>query len=321
MVLLYLANCGDDEGGNCFPSIATIAKASRCSDRTVIRSLAALEKDGWITVDHKRGRGNFSHYQLNMERLKTCQAVTFSEQAKPDTVSPIKDRKPDNVSPLPKTENMTSTTVKGDIDDTKGDIYDKPPHPLIGVNLKKHPQEKQKKAAFILPDWIPSEIWADYLEMRKKIGKPATDRAMTLCVSRLEELRKQGHGCAAVLEQSILNSWQGLFEIKQPKENVRYDNRKLSNIERNAPATREVIRQLREAGSDSAGTDGPLGLFSATGDTRPAKHLALPGGTGGTLSRSSSVGIQPSPGRGSEVLPNPRPPQGISRMANRAPVF
>jgi hypothetical protein len=51
--------------------------------------------------------------------------------------------------------------------------------------------------------------------MRTKIRKPMTTRAKALAVINLDKLRAEGHAPEAVLNQSTLNSWQGLFEIKK----------------------------------------------------------------------------------------------------------
>lgn len=69
------------------------------------------------------------------------------------------------------------------------------------------------KKVFVLPEWIPQQDWDDYLAMRLKIRKPATERAKQLAVLKLDELRSQGHSPAAVLQQSILRDYQGLFPI------------------------------------------------------------------------------------------------------------
>ncbi len=68
--------------------------------------------------------------------------------------------------------------------------------------------------AFALPDWIPPQEWRAYLEMRQRIRKPATSHAMRLAVRTLEKLKANGDDPKAVLEQSILNSWQGLFQLR-----------------------------------------------------------------------------------------------------------
>ncbi len=70
------------------------------------------------------------------------------------------------------------------------------------------------KPKFDLPDWVPADLWADYIDMRKKIRKPATERAMKLAIRDLEKMAREGQDPAAVLEQSILNSWQGLFPVR-----------------------------------------------------------------------------------------------------------
>jgi len=67
----------------------------------------------------------------------------------------------------------------------------------------------------LIPDWFPQKEFVEYQEMRMKIRRPMTKRAVELAVMRLEKLKNQGHDPKAVLEQSILNSWQGLFPLKE----------------------------------------------------------------------------------------------------------
>ncbi len=82
--------------------------------------------------------------------------------------------------------------------------------------------EKRQKAFFLIPDWINEKTWNDYLEMRVKIKKPATKRAKELIVSKLEKFRNSGHDVEKILEQSIMNNWQDIYEVKQ-KGNVKSD--------------------------------------------------------------------------------------------------
>lgn len=72
-----------------------------------------------------------------------------------------------------------------------------------------------------MPDWVPADAWADFAEMRKAIRKPMTKRAQQLLVGALIKLRADGHEPCAVLEQSIANSWQGLFPIKAEQRTKR----------------------------------------------------------------------------------------------------
>lgn len=67
---------------------------------------------------------------------------------------------------------------------------------------------------FELPDWVPSDQWQAYCEMRVKIKRPMTDWAKGLAVAKLARLKEQGHHPAAVLAQSAFAGWQGLFAIR-----------------------------------------------------------------------------------------------------------
>lgn len=71
---------------------------------------------------------------------------------------------------------------------------------------------------FEIPDWIDKQTWQDYLEMRNKTKKPMTNKAKQLAVKKLDELCKNGNDPNEVLNQSILNSWQGLFPLKNKIE-------------------------------------------------------------------------------------------------------
>lgn len=76
-------------------------------------------------------------------------------------------------------------------------------------------KEKAAIAPIVLPDWMPVEAWAAFLEMRKKIKKPPTDRAIELLIAKLEKFKVNGQSVQAVLEKSITNNWQDVFEIQE----------------------------------------------------------------------------------------------------------
>ena len=69
-----------------------------------------------------------------------------------------------------------------------------------------------------------NRAFSDYVTMRKSIRKPMTDRAIELAMKNLEKLTAvpiEGHGYAMdhdlavqILNQSIMNSWLGLFPLK-----------------------------------------------------------------------------------------------------------
>jgi len=72
---------------------------------------------------------------------------------------------------------------------------------------KEHPTK--------LPGWIPVEPWQGWLEMRKAKRAPLTERAKKLAIEKLERLRKTGQDPGAILDQSTLRGWTGLFPLKR----------------------------------------------------------------------------------------------------------
>jgi uncharacterized protein YdaU (DUF1376 family) len=82
-------------------------------------------------------------------------------------------------------------------------------------------QETKKEmvavAPFVLPAWIPLETWNAFLEMRKKIKKPPTEKAVELLLAKLKRFKDSGQDIQAILEKSITSNWQDVFEIKENK--------------------------------------------------------------------------------------------------------
>jgi hypothetical protein len=60
-----------------------------------------------------------------------------------------------------------------------------------------------------------NKAFLDYIEFRKKIKKPMTDRAIQLAMKELEKLAGSDNDMAIqIINQSIFNGWQGLFPLK-----------------------------------------------------------------------------------------------------------
>jgi hypothetical protein len=72
---------------------------------------------------------------------------------------------------------------------------------------------KEKETFTYLGNNSFKSIFDAYLDMRKKIRKPATERAIELI---LKDLHKHPLEIAIKMtEQSVKNSWQGIFELKE----------------------------------------------------------------------------------------------------------
>lgn len=81
---------------------------------------------------------------------------------------------------------------------------------------KQGKKEKKAPAAPVIPGlqfptWWPVKEWQGFVESRKKIGKPLSDRAVELAISRLTKLKAAGENPAEVLDKSTFGSWTGLY--------------------------------------------------------------------------------------------------------------
>lgn len=78
----------------------------------------------------------------------------------------------------------------------------------------KPKRERPKEPAYAPPDWVPAVPWADFVEARRKAGKPMTYRAQELAVMQLEAMREGGQDPAAVLNQSVIGGWTSLRPVR-----------------------------------------------------------------------------------------------------------
>ena len=95
-----------------------------------------------------------------------------------------------------------------------------PNHKPITINHKPK-KEMVAVAPSVWPEWMPLETWGAFLEMRKKIKKPPTEKAVDLLIAKLKKFLDSGQDIQTILEKSITNNWQDVFEIhvKQPFPN------------------------------------------------------------------------------------------------------
>lgn len=74
-------------------------------------------------------------------------------------------------------------------------------------------QEKCKHEKPVIPQHL-EKIWPEFLEMRKKNRKPATDYAQIKLLEKLKTLAAGNAGDEVrIVEQSIMHSWQGFFPL------------------------------------------------------------------------------------------------------------
>lgn len=209
-VLLYLANCGDDDGMNSFPSVKRIAIRARYSERTVKRVIAQLAMDGWISiVERGGGKGHTSAYEINVEKLQRCQRVTVVQRRQT----------------VPRRAGIGATGAR------IGANGDNPPHPLIGRTVRetsgnRTPQPPAEQGVMRFPgggvaspldhaaDQVCSALGiSDERRRKRRMVHGAIARAAekgelpaTIALGMIAAVRKQ----AAEHEQGLLRGQYGL---------------------------------------------------------------------------------------------------------------
>jgi hypothetical protein len=147
----------------------------RRSERTIVRTLHAVEAAGWLEIERCGGRGNLTMYKLNLDKLKGCQDVTLLGKQKRVTL--VQKR-------------VTLTPIKGDIDDI-------PPHPLLGRNVKETlgnktpPNPPQAGGAWVENSDQPSVVTD---QEKPRLATVPRDQAIDLAVDQV----MQGCGFTAV---------------------------------------------------------------------------------------------------------------------------
>lgn len=135
---------------------------------------------GWVLVNH----GKYKHLR-DMEQKRAADRVRISKKRKKTNDVAIVSRDVANVA-------HTDTDTDTDTDTKK----------------------QSNGRAIALPDWLPSDAWDGWLEIRAKNRAPNTPRALRLAITELAKLKAAGQDVRAVLEQSTLRGWRGVFEVK-----------------------------------------------------------------------------------------------------------
>lgn len=84
------------------------------------------------------------------------------------------------------------------------------------IEEDKKENKKDTPTVYYPLDDSLNQTFSDYVAMRKQLKKPMTERAISIAKNKLQELSGGDNDIAIqIIEQSIMNSWQGLFPLKQ----------------------------------------------------------------------------------------------------------
>ena len=81
-------------------------------------------------------------------------------------------------------------------------------------NTKKESKKERKNYS---DDPYLNDAILSFIEFRKSMKKPMTDHAVKLLISKLNGMTDSVHEQIEILNQSIMNGWQGIFPLKEEK--------------------------------------------------------------------------------------------------------
>lgn len=231
-LLVVMAHHADKNTWESFLAVKRLAQCTGQDRKTVIVNIARLVSEGFL-IDTKRKVGETGQipvYLLNSTKSGTVSGgedggdedesvqrnsteIGTAYEAKGTEIGTVQEAGnstvfPDNSTVFPSKESQIS--------------LERVPNlvPVIENLIEKQKKEKKNKE-IELPDWLPIDAWNGFLEMRRTIKKPMTDRGKELAIEKLKKLLDAGQNIEAVLNESTMNNWQGLFEIKaKPNQKV-----------------------------------------------------------------------------------------------------
>ncbi|EDO2142014.1 replication protein [Salmonella enterica] len=109
---------------------------------------------------------------------------------------------------LPKSGNgyyPNQVNTKDTITKDSKDNSNKPPKPPRAVSFDA--------SSVQLPDWLSSITWSSWVEYRRDLKKPIkSQQTVTQAINLLDRCRLNGYTPEEIINRSIANGWQGLFE-------------------------------------------------------------------------------------------------------------
>lgn len=109
----------------------------------------------------------------------------------------------------------------------------------------KKPSVKSEILSMDIPRSLSFDMWVNWVENRAENKKPMTVRSAKMQIKRLEAWQAKGHNLDEIIQTSIANNYQGLFEPNKPA------NRAVSFSERRTQNNIEVLSSFIAEGENN----------------------------------------------------------------------
>ena len=204
-VLVVLADHSNIPARLAWPSILRLCDRTGLDRKTIIKSLDVLEAQQRITNTGKRKgqTGQIKVYQLNYvppNSFHVQKEIDSNLNNSGGETVPIANEKSlsffGNSASYPSNSSKTGTRNP------------------VNLNNPKQKNKEEKSENFVLPNWIPDNVWEGYMEMRRKKLNEPTVRARILIIKKLDKLRDAGFDITTILDNSTMNGWSDVYPPK-----------------------------------------------------------------------------------------------------------
>lgn len=195
IVLITILSYHNKEMGYSYPSHSDLMRDCCIKDKnTLIKAIKDLEALGYLRKETIKGVGN-RYYVEEVGENKTTEKISS-------------------------VKNPTGGVWK-----TQLEVCEKPNTINTKTNTKINTNNKKEKEKTNIDKIINAytennslvEAIKDFIKMRKTIKKPITDRGLKMILNKLDQYGNDDLEKIEILENSIVNCWQGVFELKNKK--------------------------------------------------------------------------------------------------------
>lgn len=179
-ILLALADHANDEEFTCWPSLNHLQKKTGFTRPTIWKAVDKLISLGAVS---RTGQSSFG---TTVYRVMVGKEITLGKEVNQVTTLPM----------VGKEINKVGKEVS-----------------KLGKEVT--PNHKNHQESSIEPSRLNHDAWKRWVNYRKEIRKPLKPVSIPAAQRKLAAF---GSDQTAVVEQSIANGWQGLFELKEKRE-------------------------------------------------------------------------------------------------------
>ena len=198
-ILLLVLMTYENKEGFAYPSQSRLIEETGLSKNTLLKCLNELEEKGYIKRVKEKGENN--KYYIN-------------SSIKIDTSTSIKINTSEDITSI---KNDTRGSIKNDTLE------------VLNTSNKKEKENKKSNIDKIIEAYTKNDLLVeairDFIKMRSTIKKPLTDRALIMTLNKLDNFTDNDLEKIEILENSIMNCWQGVFELKNKKVPTKVDTK------------------------------------------------------------------------------------------------